>query len=285
MSRHRRAPQDQIAPLQTPQGKRGPQDQPQRGPHGKGGKGGKGGGLWLWGTHPVLAALANPERRCNRLLMTPEAVAAHGKEIDELSRGRQLPHPETAGRTDLDSLLPPGAVHQGMALSCEPLPMLDVSDLIDAAEGRDQAVVMILDQVTDPHNVGAILRSSAAFGAVGLIIPDRHAPDETGTLAKSASGALERLPLVRATNLVRALEDLKKAGFWIAGMAGEAKQTLAEAKLSGRVAIVMGSEGEGLRRLTREHCDHLVKLPQTDLVESLNVSNAAAVALYELVRR
>jgi 23S rRNA (guanosine2251-2'-O)-methyltransferase len=163
--------------------------------------------------------------------------------------------------------------------------MLDVSDLIAAAEGQDQAVIMILDQVTDPHNVGAILRSSAAFGAVGLIIPDRHAPDETGTLAKSASGALERLPLVRAINLVRALEDLKKAGFWIAGMAGEAKQTLAEAKLSGRVAIVMGSEGEGLRRLTREHCDHLVKLPQTDLVESLNVSNAAAVALYELIRR
>lgn len=270
MSRHR----------QPAAGKRPAQEN-----QGRAGKGGKGSGLWLWGVHPVLSALANPDRRCHRLLMTAEALAAHGAEIDRLARLHRLPQPESAGRPDLEALLPNGAVHQGIALSAEPLPMLDVSDLIDAAEGKENAVIMVLDQVTDPHNVGAVLRSAAAFGAVGLIVPDRHAPDETGTLAKSASGALERLPLVRVTNLVRALEDLKKANFWIAGLAGEAKQTLAEAKLSGRVALVMGSEGEGLRRLTREHCDHLVKLPQTDLVESLNVSNAAAVALYELIRR
>ncbi|HVI50933.1 MAG TPA: 23S rRNA (guanosine(2251)-2'-O)-methyltransferase RlmB [Candidatus Sulfotelmatobacter sp.] len=270
MSRHRQ-PQAGKRPAQENQGRAG--------------RGGKGSGLWLWGVHPVLSALANPDRRCHRLLMTAEALAAHGAEVDQLARQHKIPQPESAGRADLDALLPGGAVHQGIALSAEPLPMLDVSDLIDAADGKDQAVIMILDQVTDPHNVGAVLRSAAAFGAIGLIVPDRHAPDETGTLAKSASGALERLPLVRVTNLVRALEDLKKANFWIAGMAGEAKKTLAEAKLSGRIALVLGSEGEGLRRLTREHCDHLVKLPQTDLVESLNVSNAAAVALYELARR
>ena len=250
----------------------------------KGGKGG-GKGLLIWGIHPVLSALANDRRRCHRLLVTPETLAAHGEEIQRLMKLRPLPQPETAGRIDLDGLCPSGAVHQGIVLSAEPLPVLDVADLIDAAEGKTNAVIMILDQVTDPHNVGAVLRSAAAFGAIGLMVPDRHAPEETGTLAKSASGALERFPLVRVINLVRALEDLKKAGFWIAGLAGEARQTLAEAKLSGRIALVMGSEGEGLRRLTREHCDHLVKLPQTDLVESLNVSNAAAVALYELIRR
>jgi len=271
MSRHR----------QAPAGKRQPQEN-----QGRGGKAGsKGNGLWLWGVHPVLSALANPERRCHRLLITAEALDTHGAEIARLAKLRTIPQPESAGRNDIDVLLPNGAVHQGIALSVEPLPMLDVSDLIDAAEGKQDAVIMILDQVTDPHNVGAVLRSATAFGALGLMVPDRHAPEETGTLAKSASGALERLPLVRVTNLVRALEDLKKANFWIAGLAGEATQTLAQAKLSGRVALVLGSEGEGLRRLTREHCDHLVKLPQTDLVESLNVSNAAAVALYELIRR
>jgi len=242
-------------------------------------------GLILWGVHPVLAALANPNRTCLRLMATADTVRAHAAELDRLAKTRRLPQPEIMGRQDLDQMLPDGAVHQGIALSADPLPAMDVADLVDLAEGRDNAVIMVLDQVTDPHNVGAVLRSAAAFGAVGLVMQDKNAPDETGTLAKSASGALERLPLVKTVNLARALEDLKKAGFWIAGMAGEAEQTLAEAKLTGRIALVMGSEGEGLRRLTREHCDYLVKLPQTDLVESLNVSNAAAVALYELNRR
>lgn len=244
-----------------------------------------GGGLWLWGAHPVLAALANPERRCRRLLLTSEAARTHGPGIAELSSQRPLPQPETIERADLDALLPPGAVHQGIALVAEPLAAPDLQALVEAAQGRETAVIVCLDQVTDPHNVGAVLRSAAAFGALGLVIPDRHAPEETGTLAKSASGALERLPLVRVTNLVRALDELKEAGFWTAGLAGDAPRTLAEAKLSGRIVLVLGSEGDGLRRLTREHCDHLVKLPQSDLVESLNVSNAAAVALYELARR
>lgn len=242
-------------------------------------------GLLLWGVHPVLAALANPKRNCQRLLATAETAKAHAGELERLARARRLPAIETLSRADLDQLLPDGAVHQGIAVAADPLAAMDIADLVDLAEGRDNAVIMVLDQVTDPHNVGAILRSAAAFGAVGLVMQDRNAPDETGTLAKSASGALERMPLVKTINLARALEELKKAGFWIAGMAGDAPVTLAEAKLTGKIALVMGSEGEGLRRLTREHCDYLVKLPQSDLVESLNVSNAAAVALYELNRR
>ena len=216
---------------------------------------------------------------------TTETLKAHAPELEALYRQRPLPSPETVGRSDIDPLVAPGAVHQGIVVQVEALPIPTVEDLIDAAKDKASAVVIVLDQVTDPHNVGAILRSAAAFGALGLIVPDRNAPEETGTLAKSASGAVERLPLVRVINLARTLEDLKAGGFWIAGLAGEAKQTLAEAKLSGKIALVLGSEGEGLRRLTREHCDYLVKLPQTNLVESLNVSNAAAVALYELIRR
>ena len=255
------------------------------GPQGKGGTPSRLSGPVLWGVHPVLAALANPERHCHRLWATAEAARTHGAAIEHLARQRRLPPIETVGREDIARMLPDGAVHQGIALSVDPLPALDIADLLDLAIDKEQGVIIVLDQVTDPHNVGAVLRSAAAFGAIGVVMQDRNAPDETGTLAKSASGALERMPLAKVVNLARALEELKEGGFWIAGLAGEATQTLAAAKLSGKIALVMGSEGEGLRRLTREHCDHLVKLPQTDLVESLNVSNAAAVALYELVRR
>jgi 23S rRNA (guanosine2251-2'-O)-methyltransferase len=241
--------------------------------------------LWLWGTHPVLAALANPQRALRRLLLTAEALHSHRAEIEELGRTRSLPQIETLVRADLETLLPPGAVHQGIALATEPLAPPSIGQLLIEAGQRERAAVVVLDQVTDPHNVGAVLRSAAAFGAVGLVVPDRHAPEETGALAKAAAGALERLPLVRVTNLVRALQELKSGGFWVAGLAGDAPQTLAGAGLSGRIALVLGSEGEGLRRLTRENCDYMVRLPQSDLVESLNVSNAAAVALYELVRK
>jgi len=236
--------------------------------------------VWLYGVHAVLAALANPERRVRRLLATPEAERQHEAAL--------AAHPalavERAERAEIESLLPPGAVHQGLALLCEQLPALDVADVEALAAGRDSAVVVVLDQVTDPHNVGAVLRSAAAFGAVAVVVQERHAPDETGALAKAASGALERMPVVRATNLARALDRLKQAGFWCAGLAADAPATLAAAGLAGKVALVLGSEGEGLRRLVREHCDVLVRLPMTGAVESLNVSNAAAVALYEFAR-
>lgn len=257
--------------------------QPQRKGHARGGAEGK--RHWLWGTHPVLAALANPDRACRRLLLTAEVARQQSQALTCLISEKQGLHPETVDRPALASLLPEGAVHQGIAIEVEPLPEHMIEDLLSWAEGRESAIIVVLDQITDPHNVGAILRSAAAFGALGVVAPDRNAPDETGTLAKSASGALERLPVVHVTNLARALDQLKAGGFWVAGLDGGAETTLAGAKLSGKTALVLGAEGEGLRRLTREHCDLLVKLPQTDLVESLNVSNAAAVALYELVRR
>ncbi|CDK97236.1 23S rRNA (guanosine-2'-O-)-methyltransferase RlmB [Magnetospirillum gryphiswaldense MSR-1 v2] len=240
--------------------------------------------LWLYGAHAVLAALANKERKIRRIVLTAEALRSHAASIQRARALRPLPGEETTERQELDRLLPPGAVHQGIAVLAEHLDSPGIEDIGRLAQNRDHAVVMVLDQVTDPHNVGAILRSAAAFGALAVVVTDRHSPEETGTLAKSASGALEVMPLVRVTNMVRALEQLKEAGFWTAGLAGEATQTLAQAKLSGKIALVMGAEGEGLRRLTREHCDHLVKLPMSDLVESLNVSNAAAISLYELAR-
>lgn len=233
-----------------------------------------GGAYWLAGTHAVAAALANPDRRLRRLVATAEAA-------------RSLPDParaEILDKTALARLLPPGAVHQGVAVLVDPLEPPSLADIIREAHLGESAVVVVLDQVTDPHNVGAILRSAAAFGALAVIAPDRHAPEETAALAKAASGALERMPLVRVTNVARTLDELKEGGFWTAGLAADAPQTLAEARLDGRVALVLGAEGEGLRRLTREHCDRLVRLPMSGAVESLNVSNAAAVALYELAR-
>jgi len=234
-----------------------------------------GGPYWLYGHHAVAAALANPERKILRL-----AQAGAGELPDvEGHEWEQVP------RDVLESWLPPGAVHQGLAAKVHPLPERAIEDVIAEAKDLEHAPLMILDQVTDPQNVGAILRSAAAFGALAVILTERHAAPESGALAKAASGALEHVPLIRVANLARALEQLKKGGFWIAGLAAEGSQTLAKAKLTGKVGLALGAEGPGLRRLTREHCDLLVRLPTSGPIDHLNVSNAAAVALYELVRK
>ncbi len=238
-----------------------------------------GGRLWLFGRHPVEAALGNQKRRKIRLLATTDALA----ELPEsLLAGPGIPSPETVERAAIDNLVPPGAVHQGLALMVEPLPHLTIDDICQSEDPN--ALVVALDRANDPHNIGAILRSAAAFGVVAVILPDRHAPDTTGTLAKAASGALEHVPLVRVPNLVQALKRLKESGFWVAGLTADAPQTIVEAKLSGRLVLTVGAEGAGMRRLSAETCDFLVKIPMSGAMESLNMSNAAAIALYELRR-
>ncbi len=235
-------------------------------------------GYWLYGHHAVSAALANSRRKILRRLEIEDQGKALGADP------RPLPDWQRVDRATIERLLGRDCVHQGIAARVLPLPECDVEDILEAASGRDQACILILDQVTDPQNVGAILRSAAAFGAIGAILTERHAAPESGLLAKAASGALDYVPVARIVNLVRAMARLKEAGFWCIGLAAEAPQTLAEAKLSGRVALCLGAEGSGLRRLTRENCDLLLRLPSSGPISHLNVSNAAAVALYELNR-
>ncbi|HEX2112992.1 MAG TPA: 23S rRNA (guanosine(2251)-2'-O)-methyltransferase RlmB [Alphaproteobacteria bacterium] len=245
----------------------------------------RGRGVWLYGIHPVLAALANPARRVYRIVISGEAETTLAPRIATLSQSRSgLPRAEILPRDALERLLPRGAVHQGIAVQLEALEELDIDDIVRATDGLDSARVVVLDQVTDPHNVGAIIRSAAAFGTAAVIMPERNSPPSTGTLAKAASGAIEHVPLVRVVNLARALDQLKNAGFWCVGLDATATTALHAADLSGKIAVVLGAEGEGLRRLTREHCDLMVRIPIGRGMESLNVSNAAAIALYELAR-
>ncbi len=231
------------------------------------------GGIWLWGIHAVRAALANPGRKSRKLLISgsaePElrALAAKSKVLVE-----------TADHHAIDRALPRDAVHQGVALLTTPLADGDIHDAIEGvAEPRR---LVLLDQVTDPHNLGAILRSAAAFGVCGVVVQDRNSPPESGVLAKAASGALELVPVVRVVNIARALDELGELGFLRVALADEAAEPIEDVDLSRDVVLVLGAEGEGLRRLTREKCDVVVRLPTRPEMPSLNVSNAAAVALY-----
>ena len=230
----------------------------------------------FWGRHAVTAALANPERTVRKIMGTREALAA-------LAIPPVIPV-TYADVADLARLVPADAPHQGLVAEVDALEEVWLGDLLEQGAG-DRRPLLVLDQVTDPHNVGAILRSAAAFDALGIVTQDRHAPPESGALARAASGALELVPWVRVVTLARALDEVAEAGFWRVGLAGEATQTLSDAMGAQRVALVLGAEGEGMRQNTAAHCDELARLPISARVESLNVSNAAAVALYAVVTR
>ena len=235
------------------------------------------GAQWLYGLHAVAAALANPRRKLGRACLTPRAQETIGDTL--LKRVRV----ETVEPGSIDRFLPPGAVHQGAALEAWPLKSRDLDEVLaDAPAGR--RVVLVLDQLSDPHNVGAILRTAAAFDVTAVVVQDRNAPPQSGALAKAASGALDLVPYIEVVNIARALDQLAEKGFWRIALAGDGEQSLAQAAPQGDVALVLGSEGAGIRRLVREHCDVAAFIPIERNTESLNVSNAAAITLYELRR-
>ncbi|MBN8483203.1 MAG: 23S rRNA (guanosine(2251)-2'-O)-methyltransferase RlmB [Sphingomonadales bacterium] len=234
------------------------------------------GAVRLWGRHAVEAALKNPDRRHRKLWATREGVASLDGELPP-----DFPL-EWAAPADLARLVARDAPHQGLVLDCDALEDVFLDEVMDGDPARP---VVVLDQVTDPHNVGAILRSAAAFNAAAVVTQDRHSPPESGTVAKSASGALEVVPWVRVVNLARALDELAEAGYWRIGLDGEGKATLAEALPAGPVALVLGAEGEGMRHNITQHCDVLARLPMSEAIESLNVSNAAAISLYAIATR
>ena len=236
---------------------------------------GRAAAYWLHGTHAVRAALANPARRADRLLATRQAAARLADDAPPLA---QTPAPEIVPREEIERHLPPDTTHQGLALHVAPLAEVALGEL---ARLRDEAArVLVLDRVADPRNVGAVVRAAAAFDVACVVLPRRHSPPEGGALAKAASGALEWVPLVRVANLARTLDALAMLQFWRLGLDAEAGTPLSEAVPSGRLALVLGAEGSGLRRLTAERCDALARIELAAPMASLNVSQAAAIALH-----
>jgi 23S rRNA (guanosine2251-2'-O)-methyltransferase len=225
----------------------------------------------LYGVHPVVEALKNPKRRFVSLLASKNAADRFATEIAAAKVAVEIIHPR-----ELDRRLGSDAVHQGLLLEAKPLPQLRLDQI------EKSGVVVLLDQVTDPHNVGAILRTCAAFRATALVATARHSPEGSGVLFKAASGAFEHVPYVKVTNLSRAMEELKSYGFRIVGLDSEAGGLVRDVDRTAPLAIVMGAEGKGLRQLTRANCDQLVRLDLGGPIQSLNVSNAAAIALYAL---
>jgi len=234
------------------------------------------GSFFLFGRNSVEAALRNPDRECLRIVGTEKALS--DSKITQIRRN--IPTDVVADVRSIAASVPDGVPHQGLLLEVRPLPGLHLEDL-EPAEGRKN-IILMLDQVTDPHNVGACIRSAAAFGARALITQDRNSPSESGVLARSAAGGLETLPWLQVPNLSHTLEKLRDMGYWHIGMDGNTKMTLKDVSLGDNIVIVLGSEGSGLRPLVKRNCDTIAKIPMTRDIESLNVSNAAAIALYEL---
>jgi len=224
---------------------------------------------YLYGLHTVEEALANPKRRHRALLITENALRRLQERMPVMPIAPQIVKPD-----EIDRLVGMDAVHQGVALDTEPLPSPHIREL--PAKG----ILLVLDQVTDPHNVGAIMRTAAAFGAEGVIVTERHSPEASGVLAKAASGGLEHCPLIEVVNLAQTLTELGELGFWRVGLDSEGPAIVADSLATAPIALVLGAEGKGLRRLTRERCDVLARLDMPGAIKSLNVSNAAAVALF-----
>lgn len=233
---------------------------------------------WLYGLHAVRAALANPNRRLGRILLTPSAMESLGPHLLSRVKAESLPAHE------IERVLPKGAVHQGAALEVWPLRNRTLDHLLKEGPTIGRRIVLVLDQLMDPHNVGAILRSAAAFDVSAVIVQDRHAPPQTGALAKAACGALDMVDYIEVVNIVRALDELARHGFWRVALCAEGDTEFGDLP-QGDIALVLGSEGSGIRRLVREHCEGAVAIAVSRRIGSLNVSNAAAIALYELRRR
>ncbi len=229
----------------------------------------------LYGRHAVFAALENQKRQIIQLICTPENRTELEQKFPHLS-------PVLKTKKEIEAIVGPNAIHQGFVLTASPLENIYLQDLCEQTQNLAKCRVLILDQVTDPQNVGAIIRSAAAFNASAVIVQDKNTPSESGVIAKASAGTIEFLPLIRVTNLSRAIEILKKSGFWIVGMDAHAQQKIDEIDKNSKLAIIMGSEGSGMRRLIQESCDITVRLDINPCVESLNVSTAASIILYEL---
>lgn len=237
------------------------------------GKSSKGQVTRFWGRHAVLAALANPDRHVKRIWGTREALA-------QIDVPAEIPI-SFAEVTDLARLVARDSPHQGLVIEVDPLDHHFLADILQLEALADsKRPLVVLDQVTDPHNIGAVLRSAAAFDAAAIITQDRHSPPESGVIARAASGALETVPWVRVVNLARALEEISEAQYWRIALDGSANQSLGGTLDGSKVALVLGSEGDGIRHNVLEHCDVRAKLPMSERMESLNISNAAAIALY-----
>lgn len=237
-------------------------------------------GSILYGRHPVMAVIANKQRTVNKVLVTKDNTDEARAACIAANRNPSIVN--TVDRKEIDRVLPHEAVHQGFAVYTSELPAYSIEEICLMADEKQNCHILILDQVTDPQNIGAIIRSCVAFNTLALIVQDKNAPSESGSMAKASAGMIELLPICRVTNLSRAIDQFKNAGFWTIGMDGNAKTSIDKIKKGGKNAIIMGSEGKGMRRLVEESCDTTVKLPISPLVESLNVSTAAAIALYEI---
>lgn len=243
-------------------------------------------GLWLYGIHAVAAAIQNPARKRHRLIATKPASESLKEALPD---GFTVDiDTEIVDRSEIDTVCGPDSVHQGLALLVSPLADLYIENVIDPdlqADSLATDTLVVLDQATDPRNIGAVLRSARAFGVRAVILQDRNAPPETGAMAKAASGALEHVAMVRVTNLARAMWTLKDAGYWCLGLDGYSDIDIGTVDPTPKRVVVLGAEGTGLRRLTRETCDQLVCIPMDKNAESLNLSNAAAIALYVVTRK